>query len=47
MREHAPRDVDFDAFVHAPHPEPVRRAIARHRAGLDAWASASSTAGCS
>jgi selenocysteine lyase/cysteine desulfurase len=28
----------FDAFVLAPHPEPVRRAIARHRAGLDAGA---------
>jgi selenocysteine lyase/cysteine desulfurase len=30
----------FDAFVFAPHPEPVRRAIARHRAGLDAGAAA-------
>jgi selenocysteine lyase/cysteine desulfurase len=30
----------FDAFVFAPHPDPVRRAIARHRAGLDAGAAA-------
>lgn len=30
----------FDAFVFAPHPRPVREAIAKHRAGLDAGAAA-------
>jgi selenocysteine lyase/cysteine desulfurase len=30
----------FDAFVLAPHPRPVREAIAKHRAGLDAGAAA-------
>src|SRR3954452_18680489 len=30
----------FDAFLFAAHPKPVRDAIARHRAGLDAGANA-------
>src|SRR6188472_2798556 len=30
----------FDAFLFAPHPKPVREAIERHRAGLDAGAAA-------
>jgi selenocysteine lyase/cysteine desulfurase len=36
--ELSPRWRHFDAFLFAPHPRPVRDAIARHRAGLDAGA---------
>ncbi len=35
-----PKDRHFDAFLFAPHPKPVRAAIATHRDGLDAGAAA-------